>query len=343
MRDRSKEVLAFFQKQVSAPNGRPQASPISGQPAFISGEEIAKELGFSRTAVWNHIDTLRQLGYEFEASPRLGYRLLKVPDRLFPDDIQAGLVTKFIGRKIYYYDVTESTNNVADQLARDGAPEGTLVLAEYQTKGRGRMEREWFSPKGRNILMSVVLRPRMDPGFVSLITVMSSVAVARAIRSVGLDAQIKWPNDVYIEGRKVSGILTEMKCEQDRIKHLVLGIGINVNMLKSEIPLSLHGEASSLSILKGAPIDRKELLKTLLCELEMAYDMVKDDRCERVLGEWSRLSFIVGKWVEVSLGAKKIEGVALGTDSKGALLLKLENGFVEAVLSGDVHLVKRIS
>ncbi|MBI1871489.1 MAG: biotin--[acetyl-CoA-carboxylase] ligase [Chlamydiae bacterium] len=323
MNHRTGEVLAFFQNRVFD---------------FVSGEEIAKALGFSRTAVWNHIDTLRQLGYEFEALPRLGYRLLSSPDRLFPDEIERSLGTEVIGRKIYYYDRVSSTNDVADRLAEEGACEGTVVVAEYQEKGRGRMGRSWQSPHGKNILFSVVLRPRLDPSFVSLITIMSSVAVTRVLEGFGFNALIKWPNDVYIDGKKIAGILTEMKCEQDQIKHLILGMGLNVNMEESDFSDDLAPIAKSLALVSKIKLDRKDILRKLLCELESTYFLVVKGCYDQVLAEWSRRSFLVGKWVEVIVGDKKEEGVVLGTDSKGALLLRNENGFIASVMSGDVSL-----
>jgi BirA family biotin operon repressor/biotin-[acetyl-CoA-carboxylase] ligase len=255
--------------------------------------------------------------------------------------VSSGLSTKYIGKKIYYYDEIDSTNDAADQLAREGAREGTIVLTDYQMKGRGRMERKWISPKGKNLLFSIILKPHIDPSFVSLITIMSSVALAKALRKFDLFAKIKWPNDLFVEEKKVAGILTEMKCEQDEIKYLVLGIGVNVNMDVSEFPSSLWNQASSLAMLKGQPLDRKSLFETVLLELEAEYDLVKEGEYERILQEWSKMSLLVGKWVEVLCGSKKLEGIVLGSGSKGELLLKLENGFVESVLSGDVRLMPR--
>ena len=250
----------------------------------------------------------------------------------------SGLSTKYVGKKIYFYEEADSTNDIADQLAREGAPEGTVVLTEYQDKGKGRMGRKWFSPKGKNILLSIILRPKIDPSFVSLITVMSSVALAKALRKMDFLAKIKWPNDIYIEGKKVAGILTEMKCEQDKINYLVLGIGINVNMAQSDIPETLWNQVSSLAMLKGQSVDRLLFLKNFFSELENEYDQVKDYQYDRILEEWSKMSLLVGKWVEVSCGDRKFEGVVLGSGSKGELLLKLENGFVESVLSGDIRI-----
>lgn len=330
MSDKSKDILSFFQKR--------SVVLTSETSDFVSGEEIAKELGFSRTAVWNHIKTLRRLGYEFEAIPRLGYRLVKSPDCLFPDEIEASLNTHILGKKIYYYDETYSTNTIADQLARDGAPEGTCVLAEFQTNGKGRMGRQWISPKRKNILLSVIFKPDLDPSRVSLMTLMGSIAVARALHTLGFDAQIKWPNDIYLEGKKVAGILTEMSCEQDKIKHLVVGIGLNVNSSESDFSETLRKDATSLYIIGQREMDRKTVLKELIQALEKAYHLVKTHDDAKLLEAWSQFSILTGCWVQASFGLKKIEGVVLGIDQNGALLLKLESGLVESILSGDIKI-----
>jgi len=327
MGDRAREILSFFQEQRNHNN----------QPGYVSGEDIAERLGFTRAAVWHHIDTLKKLGYEFEAVPRLGYRLIREPDRLRPDEIESELREKLIGRKIYYYDETQSTNDIAEQLARDGAIEGTVVAAEYQNKGRGRLKRKWLSPKGKNLLFSVILRPHLDPGFVSLMTIMSSVALARVMRQEGVAAQIKWPNDVYVDGKKIAGILTEMSSEQDRVKYVVIGIGINVNMPEEDFSDEIKPLATSMSLSKGMNLDRVGFLKKVLIELDHCYDKIRKGLHEEVLEEWSRYSFLMGRWVEVVSGQRRLEGVVLGTDARGELLLKLENGFVESIISGDIN------
>lgn len=324
MGDKAKEILSFFQEH--------------GQSGYVSGEDIAKKFKFTRTAVWHHIDTLKKLGYEFEAVPRLGYRLIKEPDHLRPDEIENEFSKRLIGRKVYYYDETQSTNDVAEQLARDGAAEGTVVAAEYQSKGRGRLKRQWFSPKGKNLLFSVILRPNLDPGFVSLMTIMSSVAIARAMRKEDVPAQIKWPNDVYVEGKKIAGILTEMSSEQDRVKYVVIGIGMNVNMSEEDFSEDVRSQAISMALLKKANLDRMSFFKKVLLELENCYLKIRQGFYEDILEEWSRCSFLVGQWIEVVSGQRKLEGVVLGTDARGELLLKLENGFIESIISGDINL-----
>jgi BirA family biotin operon repressor/biotin-[acetyl-CoA-carboxylase] ligase len=328
MSDRGKEILSFFQEQRNHKN----------EQGYVSGEDIAERLGFTRAAVWHHIDTLKKLGYEFEAVPRLGYRLIREPDRLRPDEIETEFAEKLIGRKIYYYDETQSTNDVAEQLARDGAMEGTIVAAEYQNSGRGRLKRKWLSPKGRNLLFSVILRPHLDPGFVSLMTIMSSVALARAMRQEGVPARIKWPNDVYVDGKKIAGILTEMSSEQDRVKYVVIGIGMNVNMSADDFQEEIRPLATSMRLSKGLNLDRMAFFKKVLVELEDCYHKIRQGLHEAILEEWSRYSFLMGQWIEVVSGQRRLEGVVIGTDARGELLLKLENGFVESIISGDINL-----
>ncbi|MBI1883314.1 MAG: biotin--[acetyl-CoA-carboxylase] ligase [Chlamydiae bacterium] len=237
----------------------------------------------------------------------------------------------------------DSTNDVAREYAEKGAPEGTVILAQYQRQGRGRMMRSWSSPKGKNILLSLILRPSLRLEEVSLITVMSSVTVASLLREEGFHAFIKWPNDIYVEGKKVAGILTEMKSEKNEVKHVIVGIGLNVNMDSSECPEDIQKTVTSLAMLSGHLWDRTVLVRELLLQLEKTYEHLQNQEYDFLLSQWSRLSSLVGHWVEVKVSDKKWEGTVLGTDAKGALLLRREGGFIEAFLSGDVKILDRMS
>ncbi len=243
------------------------------QQAPLSGVEMSKTLGISRNAVWKHIKTLQREGYCIDAKPASGYRLLGVPSHPTPWEIQAGLGTKQIGKRIHILSQAASTNEVAFHLALKGAEEGVVVLAESQTKGKGRIGRSWESPAGVNIYLSIILRPRIVPGKTPLITLMAAVACAEAIEEVaGLLPGIKWPNDLLLEGKKLGGILTEADMELDRINFVVVGIGINVNMTRTSFPASIKETATSLRQALGGEISRIALIKSILRYTEQWYN-----------------------------------------------------------------------
>src|SRR5690242_3269559 len=197
----------------------------------VAGTELSQKLGISRAAIWARIEELRKLGYEIEASPHLGYRLLSVPDVLHADYLLSHLKTRVIGRDIRVFQETTSTNDVVEKLARDGVKEGVVVFAESQTRGRGRLGRKWVSPAGKGLWFSILLRPDLRPQEATQITIAAATALWRAIHQVTtLRAEIKWPNDILLRGKKVAGILTEMSAEVDRVKHLILGVGVDVNL-----------------------------------------------------------------------------------------------------------------
>ena len=298
---------------------------------YISGEELSTTLGVSRAGIWKHIEILRKQGYKIEAAPHMGYKLMGIPDKLLATEIKWGLKTDLFKGAIYTYEETESTNNVAYKLAENGAAEGVTVLAEKQSKGRGRLGREWMSPKGAGIYMSSILRPGILPNEAPKITLLVAVAMCNAVRRItGLPALIKWPNDILIDGKKVCGILTEMKAEQDICTFLVLGIGINVNTKKASLPKG----ATSLKEELGKEISRIELVRTMLKELEKSYKLFKKEDFEPIRTEWSNLSTTLGHHVKIMMHDKKIEGQALDLDDGGALIVRLDNGFRERVLTG---------
>ena len=216
----------------------------------VSSEELCVLTKISRSAVWKHVEALRAEGYEIEASPHLGYRLIAIPDALIPAEVMWELGTKTIGKAVLSYKKVDSTNDVAYNLAENGIAEGTVVLAEEQAKGKGRHGRKWVSPPKSGIYMSCVLRPEIAPNEIPVITLMAAVAVAKAVRkTTGLQAMIKWPNDILVSGRKICGILTEMKAEQDSVDFIILGIGLNVNASARSLP---EGGTSVKEELKAA-------------------------------------------------------------------------------------------
>ncbi len=311
---------------------------------YLSGEDIATRMKVSRTAVWNHIQELRLLGYEVEAVPHRGYRLTGLPERLLPDEIRDGLKTQRFGRRVTVYDKLDSTNDAAAMAAQGGAPEGTAIFSEFQNKGRGRLGRQWFAPKGKALLFSLVLRPQLPMAGAPRITLASAVGAAKALRDItGLAIQIKWPNDLYFESKKLGGILTEIDTDMESIRYAVLGLGINVNEDKTDFPSELKSIATSLKAATGQHVDRNVLARRLLEELEIAYDRLMEGDFEGIREEWSSMALTTGRWVQIVTqqrrrAAQRLEGIAQGVDENGCLIVRKENGLTEHVISGDVVL-----
>ncbi len=305
---------------------------------FISGEDISRKLKVSRAAVWKGIQHLRGLGYEISAEPHKGYRLVSVPDRMFADEILAGLLTKKIGRSIFSYEQLDSTNEVAFKLGKEGLKEGVCVISEYQKKGRGRLGRSWESPKGKNVLLSVILRPLLSPAEVSKITLVAAVSAVKSARQItGANLGIKWPNDLLYRGKKVGGILTEMDAEADRVHFVVVGIGINVNSSRKELP----PEATSLKEIAGHPISRLEFTRKFLLEFENDYSKFKQEKFDELAREWENLSVTSGQRVVADVLGRKVHGQAVGIDKDGALWIRKDNGLQERILAGDISILRQ--
>ena len=304
---------------------------------FISGEEISRKLKVTRTAVWKHIQNLKENGYEIIAQPHYGYRLMAIPDRLLPDEISYHLETKFLGKRIFSYVSTTSTNDVANMLAEQSMAEGTLIISEKQTNGRGRMGRHWSSPPKGGLYFSLILRPEITPTEAGKITLMASICVAKILRnSYGVEAVIKWPNDVYVQGEKICGILTEMNAEQDGINFIILGIGINLNTDAAKLPKG----STSLKYKTKGEVDRIQFLQKLLCELELYYMKIKNLKFDEIITDWRDLSITLGKRIKVKWRSSLIEGQAMDIDSSGALIVRDDFGFSHHILSGDVSVMK---
>jgi len=304
--------------------------------SYLSGEDISYKLRVSRSAIWKHIEKLREIGYDIEAVPHLGYRLKSIPDKMIPDEIQRGLPVSKFGKRVYSYKKTDSTNTVCYDLALKGAEEGTVVIAEEQRKGKGRIKRSWISPPG-GIYMSCIIRPDIAPNEIEEFTLVAALCIAKSIRALtGLQCQIKWPNDILINGRKVCGILTEMKAETDRIDFMILGIGINVNTNEKSIPSS----ATSLKKELKKRVSRIELVRFLLINFEKEYDVFRKEGFEAIREEIKSLSATLGRRIKVRAGEKIYEGEAVDIDGEGALILRLDTGLMKRVLSGDIRMMR---
>ena len=308
----------------------------------VSGAGISQALGVSRAAVWSRIEDLRSLGYVIEASPHRGYRLLSAPDLLHADDLISRLgKTKVIGRDIRVFQETTSTNDVIEKLARDRVKEGVVVFAESQTSGRGRLGRKWMSPARRGLWFSVLLRPDLRPQEATQLTVASATALRRAIEShTGLKADIKWPNDNLIDRRKVAGILTELSAELDRVKHLILGIGVNVNLNPGDFPPELRKIATSLKSESGKAVSRPELAVTIIRELDQDYARICSGQFSAVADEWEHHCTTIGHDVVIRAGEREIRGRAESLGEDGALLLRTDHGHLERIVGGDLTVGK---
>jgi BirA family transcriptional regulator, biotin operon repressor / biotin---[acetyl-CoA-carboxylase] ligase len=304
---------------------------------YVSGEKLSSSLGISRTAVWKRICSLRELGYGIDSVPSRGYRLTARPDLLLPAELGGVLGEATVGSTIISFPRTSSTNSIAFRLAEDGAPEGTTVLAEEQESGKGRLGRKWESPAGVNLYSSIVLRPRILPNHASQLTFVSAVAVARAIReTTSLRPEIKWPNDVLVNGRKVAGLLNEMSAETDTVRFVILGIGVNINMERDQFPADLRYPASSLFLEGGERVDRLTFTVSLLREIDRLYASYRRGEYPSIREEWLSLCNVRGRRVRVESSGSVVTGVVTGVEESGALLLETDDGRTETIYAGDV-------
>ena len=303
---------------------------------YFSGEELSRRLNISRSAVWKNIRELRKEGYDITAVPHRGYLLKSVPDCLTSREIQYNLKTKILGQNIIHFDEVSSTMDVAFQLGVDGAPEGTVVFAEQQTKGRGRLGRTWNSPKGKGIYCSMILRPAMTPTDVAKMTLLTAVAVCEAIeQTTSVHPRIKWPNDLLVGSKKIAGCLTELSAEMDRVRFVVVGVGINVNTPLKFLP----DTATSLKAELKEQVNRSELVRSFLLTFETWYKQVLENGFDSVLERWKELSSTLGSKVRVTEVGKSFEGEAVGLDEYGGLIIKIPSGEVIKRMTGDVELI----
>lgn len=308
---------------------------------YISGERLSRELGVSRTAVWKHVSALRKVGYRIEAVPSRGYRLVSSPDIIDPHEVRAQLDSARVGQRLEYIKETASTNADAFRLAENGAVEGTVVLADSQSGGKGRRGRVWASPAGVNLYCSVVLRPSIMPHEAPQLTFLSAVAAARAIeQATKLTPEIKWPNDLLVSGKKVAGLLNEMSAETDGINFVILGIGVNLNMTSDQFPDDLRHPATSLLLESGGPVDRSRFISTLLNELDRLYADFLAHGFGPVREEWQRHCTASGRKVVVSdSGTDCTGGRFIGIDSDGAMLLRSDDDILHRITCGDVRVI----
>ncbi|MEB3101297.1 biotin--[acetyl-CoA-carboxylase] ligase [Ferviditalea candida] len=313
---------------------------LDHQDQFISGEQLSSRLNCSRTAIWKHIRHLRKQGYEFEAVPRLGYRLVKVPDKLDEEQLAKLLKTEVMGRRVHMYETVESTQTAAREWFSKGEGEGTLILAEQQTAGRGRLGRKWHSPAGKGLWMSLILTPRISLHFAPQLTLLTAVALCRTIhRMSGVPIGIKWPNDLLINGKKVSGILLESHAEDDRLQVVVAGVGISVNMGETDFPEELKDIATSLLLETGKTANREELLAEFLYEFEQLYQLYHERGFAPIRALWEALSISIGRLIRIQTHNGWVSGKAEAVDEMGALVIVQEDGSKTKLYAGDISVI----
>ncbi|KQC47026.1 MULTISPECIES: biotin--[acetyl-CoA-carboxylase] ligase [Geobacillus] len=306
---------------------------------FLSGQKISERLGCSRAAVWKHIEELRKEGFELEAVRRLGYRIVSTPDKVTANEIQLGLKTETLGHTIHFFEEVDSTQRIAAKLAYEGAPEGTLVVAEEQKAGRGRLDRKWFSPKGTGIWMSLILRPPIPPQRAPQLTLLVAVAISQAIQEVtGLVPNIKWPNDILLHGKKGVGILTELQADPDRVHSVIVGIGINVNQTAEQFPEDIRAIATSLAIEKGERIKRAPLIQEILLRIERLYKQYLAHGFRSIKLLWEGYAVSIGKPVTARTLGGTIRGIARGITEDGLLILEDEEQNTHYIHSADIQL-----
>jgi BirA family biotin operon repressor/biotin-[acetyl-CoA-carboxylase] ligase len=313
---------------------------VQNATVIVPGPKIAAEIGVTRSTVWDWIEKLRGLGVEIKGHPATGYQLTKLPDLLVPSLIRTELGDGEIGRRIVHYFRIDSTNTAALRLAAEGGAHGTVILAEEQTAGRGRFGRTWYSEKSSGIYASVILRPNLAPAAAPVLTLMAGVAAQAAVAcATGLNADIRWPNDLLLNGKKLCGILTEMSAEVDRLHAVVIGIGINVN--HREIPGELRSIATSLRLEGGKVYSRLQILVALLKEIEHHYHVLLDNGPAAIISRWTAASsYARGKRIRVMTGGTQFEAVTTGLGPDGALRVRRDDGREESLVAAEIQEVK---
>jgi BirA family biotin operon repressor/biotin-[acetyl-CoA-carboxylase] ligase len=311
---------------------------------YLSGQDLSDVLRISRVAVWKHIKKIRELGYKIESKQKLGYRLESNTDMLLPWEITAGLKTKIFGKHAYYFDSIDSTQKQAMKMSSDEASNGTIIIAEKQTSGKGRLGRKWISPKG-GIWFSIILHPKFDISVITLFPIASALALSNAIeKTLNIKSEVKWPNDITIKGKKVAGMLVDASLESNKIENLVLGVGINFDVDVKQIEKILRGTPNFYGVAslseQNKTIKPILLVQSFLTELEQMYDLLNMGDTKKIIRDWTKKSSTIGQNIELHTENGKIKGKAIRIDDDGALVIS-ENNKSRRVTSGDItHLSK---
>ena len=320
------KVLSFFQTHDSE---------------YLSGQDLSDVLKISRVAVWKHIKKIQTLGYKIESKQKLGYRLIDDTEKLLPWEITRDLKTKLIGKRVYYFEEIDSTQNFAQNIAADKKENGTIIIAEKQTSGRGRLDRKWTSPKG-GIWFSLIIHPKFDVSSSTLIPILSAVALSKSIKSVlDIETEVKWPNDITMNGKKVAGVLVDASFQTNSIDYLILGIGINfdIDAKKLEKRLTKTPNFYGINSLRGKEnkTPPKKLLKEFLLQFEKNLFQLDKGEKSKIIKEWTKRAAGIGKKITINTSNGKISGISQGIDNDGALKIKTRNE-IKKIYVGDVVL-----
>ena len=314
----------------------------SSDSKYISGQEICNKLNISRTAVWKHIRKIRLLGYKVESKQNRGYKITRQTTHPLPWEITNGLKTNQIGKRVYYFNTIDSTQNFASKISNQNNS-GTVIIAQRQTSGKGRLERKWVSPAG-GIWLSVVLHPKFDASYATLFPIASSLALCIAIeKTLNLKPELKWPNDVTLNGKKVAGMLVDISIESNQIEQLILGVGINYNVdtkkLNESLKNSVHFYGADSLLKKSQEPNPTKLIQSFLYELEKICDILDYGNVDNIIKKWTSKSSTIGKKIIVDTSESKITGKAVKIDTDGALVIS-KNGLRHRVMVGDVNYLR---
>ena len=320
------KVLSFFQTHDSE---------------YLSGQDLSDVLKISRVAVWKHIKKIQSLGYKIESKQKLGYRLINNTEKLLPWEITRDLKTKFIGKRVYYFEEIDSTQNFAQQIASDKKENGTIIVAEKQTAGMGRLERKWISPKG-GIWFSLIIHPKFEVASSTIVPIAGAVALAKSIKSIlDIDVTLKWPNDITMNGKKVAGMLVNASFQANNIEYLILGVGINFNIDSKKLEKRLLRSSNFYGVnslrKKNDETSPKLLLSEFLVEFEKILSQINKGEKSKIVKEWMKRADSIGKKIVINTSDGKITGISQGIDADGALKLKSSNG-IKKIFVGDVIL-----
>ncbi|MBV4436973.1 biotin--[acetyl-CoA-carboxylase] ligase [Clostridium tyrobutyricum] len=306
---------------------------------FISGQIISEKLGVSRTAIWKYINILRKEGYTIDSYSKKGYKLISSPDILTYEEVKNIIHTKYIGQEFFYFDSIDSTNTVGKKLAEKGEPNGTIIVSEEQTMGHGRLGRNWVSPKYKGIWLSIILRPNVDPINVSKITQIAAAAMIRTLKSLKIDAFVKWPNDIVMNDKKICGILTEMSAELNRVNYVIVGMGINANLDKTDFNKDILNKATSLKIETNSSINRKIFLGTLINEFEKLYDEFQENfTVTKSIEICKKYSAVIGNDIKILHSGKEFYATAIDIEENGELVVQYKDGSIEKLISGEISI-----
>jgi len=311
----------------------------SHKAEYLSGQDLSDVLKISRVAVWKHIKRIKTLGYNVDAKQNLGYKLVKGTDLLLPWEVTEGLETKILGKRVYYFDNIDSTQNFASSIAHNPKENGTLIISKKQSGGKGRMSRKWISPKG-GLWFSIILHPKFDVSLVTIFPLASSLALANAIEKI-LDKkpELKWPNDVTLKHKKVAGMLVDLSLASNNIENLILGVGINFKIDAAHLEKTIkktenyYGVSSLVS--KAENKNPVKLMQAFLVELEKICEMLDHGKYKKIINDWTKKSSTIGKKATVSTSSGKITGKAIRIDNDGALVIS-HGKKNHRILVGDV-------